>query len=149
MTEPEYEHAAASEAAAGGALRQLEEGGWEWTSSALEPLPGGLGGLHGLSTLLCRRVLGITPPAPPCSHTTASAHLTCAVNVCVCAGFEADPLYPEYSTDFFDGQHMVLRGSEPYTHPSLRRRSFRNWYQPLYPYVLAKFRLVRDISKSE
>ena len=40
LTEPEYEHAAASEAAASGALRQLEEGGWEWTGSMLIPLPG-------------------------------------------------------------------------------------------------------------
>lgn len=66
-----------------------------------------------------------------------------------CAGFEADPLYPEYSVDFFDGQHAVLRGSGPYTHPSLRRGSFRNWYQPLYPHVFGKFRVVRDAPGSE
>ena len=75
LAEPEYEHAAASEAAASGALRQLEEGGWEWTGSALQPLPGGPvgGGLHVLSRLLCQRVFGITPPAAayPCQHTTA------------------------------------------------------------------------------
>lgn len=40
LTEPEYEHAAASEAAASGALRQLEGGGWEWTGSTFGPLPG-------------------------------------------------------------------------------------------------------------
>lgn len=57
--------------------------------------------------------------------------------------FRADPLYPEFSADFFaGGDHYVLRGAGPYTHPSLARRSFRNWYQRLYPAVLAKFRLV-------
>lgn len=60
------------------------------------------------------------------------------------AGFSPDPLYPEYSTDFFDGEHYVLKGSSPYTHPSMRRTSFRNFYQHLYPYVPAKFRLVFD-----
>ncbi|KAK2078002.1 hypothetical protein QBZ16_003870 [Prototheca wickerhamii] len=59
-------------------------------------------------------------------------------------GFSPDPLYPEYSTDFFDGEHYVLKGSSPYTHPSMRRTSFRNFYQRLYPYVPAKFRLVFD-----
>lgn len=60
-------------------------------------------------------------------------------------GFQADPEYPEYSNDFFDGCHFVLKGSSPYTHPSLRRDSFRNFYQKHYPYVLAKFRLVRYV----
>lgn len=59
-------------------------------------------------------------------------------------GFKVDPLYPEYSVDFFDGFHYVLRGSSPYTHPSLKRRSFRNFYQRQYPWVMAKFRLVYD-----
>ncbi len=59
-------------------------------------------------------------------------------------GFQVDPLYPEYSADFFDGNHYVLKGAGPYTHPSLRRDSFRNFYQRQYPYVLAKFRLARD-----
>lgn len=60
-------------------------------------------------------------------------------------GFKADPLYPEYSTDFFDGCHFVLRGSSPYTHPSMCRRSFRNYYQRQYPYMFAKFRIVKDL----
>lgn len=42
MSEAEWELAAASEAAASGAVQQLEAGGWEWTASAFGPLPGGL-----------------------------------------------------------------------------------------------------------
>ena len=60
-------------------------------------------------------------------------------------GFQPDPLYPEYSTDFFDDCHFVLRGSCPYTHPSVRRLSFRNYYQKQYPHMFAKFRIVKDV----
>ena len=59
------------------------------------------------------------------------------------AGFAPSPLYPEFSADFFDGEHFVLRGASPYTHPCLRRTSFRNFFQANYPFVFAKFRLVR------
>ena len=58
-------------------------------------------------------------------------------------GFQAMPDYPEYSTDFFDGKHYVLKGSSPYTDPAMTRPSFRNFYQAQYPYVFAKFRLVQ------
>lgn len=59
-------------------------------------------------------------------------------------GFQPDPGYPEYSTDFFDGIHYTLKGSSPYTHSSMVRRSFRNFYQANYKYVFAKFRVVFD-----
>jgi len=59
-------------------------------------------------------------------------------------GFVADPLYSEYSVDFFDGCHYVLKGSCPYTHPSIRRTSFRNYYQRQYANMFAKFRIVKD-----
>lgn len=62
-------------------------------------------------------------------------------------GFEAMAEYPEYSADFFDDCHFVVKGSSPYTHNSLIRRSFRNYYQKEYPYVFAKFRVCRDASK--
>jgi len=39
-------------------------------------------------------------------------------------GFEAMSEYPEYSTDFFDGCHYVVKGSSPHTHASLIRQSF-------------------------
>lgn len=57
-------------------------------------------------------------------------------------GFAIDPLYPGYSKDFFDGKHFVMKGAAPTTPARLRRRSFRNWFQPNYPYVHAKFRCV-------
>ncbi len=57
-------------------------------------------------------------------------------------GFDAMPEYPGYSRDFFHGAHYVLRGASWATDRALVRRTFRNWYQPHYPYVFAKFRLV-------
>ncbi|KAF9426949.1 hypothetical protein BGZ94_005742 [Podila epigama] len=57
--------------------------------------------------------------------------------------FETSALYPGYSTDFFDGKHMVVLGASWATHPRIaERRSFRNWYQANYPFVFAGFRMV-------
>ncbi len=50
--------------------------------------------------------------------------------------------YPGYSADFFDGQHLVILGGSWATDRALTRRSFRNWFQPHYPYVFATFRTV-------
>jgi ergothioneine biosynthesis protein EgtB len=52
--------------------------------------------------------------------------------------------YKEYSADFFDGKHFVLKGGSWATARELVRPSFRNWYQAHYPYVFAKFRCVID-----
>ena len=57
-------------------------------------------------------------------------------------GFTPMPSYPVYSSDFFDGQHFVLKGASPATAPQLIRSSFRNWFRRNYPYVYAKFRCV-------
>ena len=57
-------------------------------------------------------------------------------------GFEPMPSYPEYSADFFDGQHYVMKGASPATAQELIRPSFRNWFRRNYPYVYAKFRTV-------
>lgn len=61
-------------------------------------------------------------------------------------GFEVMPSYPEYSADFFDGDHFVVKGASPVTGRDLIRRSFRNWFRPDYPYVYATFRCVRNKS---
>jgi ergothioneine biosynthesis protein EgtB len=53
--------------------------------------------------------------------------------------------YPDYSADFFDGKHFVLKGASWATDSELLRPSFRNWYQAHYPYVFAKFRCVTDV----
>ncbi len=58
------------------------------------------------------------------------------------AGFEAMASYPQYSADFFDGKHYVMKGASPVTARELVRRSFRNWFYDDYPYMYAKFRLV-------
>jgi iron(II)-dependent oxidoreductase len=57
-------------------------------------------------------------------------------------GFTPLPSYPEYSADFFDEAHYVLKGASPVTAGALIRSSFRNWFRPNYPYVFAKFRCV-------
>jgi formylglycine-generating enzyme required for sulfatase activity len=58
-------------------------------------------------------------------------------------GFAAMRSYPEYSADFFDGQHYVMKGASPATARELIRPSFRNWFRGNYPYVYAKFRTAR------
>ncbi len=57
-------------------------------------------------------------------------------------GFTPIPSYPEYSADFFDGAHFVLKGASPATARALLRPTFRNWFRPRYPYVYATFRTV-------
>jgi ergothioneine biosynthesis protein EgtB len=57
-------------------------------------------------------------------------------------GFTPLPGYPGYSADFFDGRHYVLLGGSWATDERLLRPSFRNWFQPHYPYVFAQFRTV-------
>jgi gamma-glutamyl hercynylcysteine S-oxide synthase len=58
------------------------------------------------------------------------------------SGFAPIPSYPEYSADFFDGSHFVLKGASQATARELLRPSFRNWFRPRYPYVYATFRTV-------
>jgi gamma-glutamyl hercynylcysteine S-oxide synthase len=58
-------------------------------------------------------------------------------------GFEPMPSYPEYSADFFDGEHFVMKGASPATAQELLRPTFRNWFRARYPYVYATFRCVR------
>jgi len=59
-------------------------------------------------------------------------------------GFAASPCYPEYSADFFDESHYVMKGASPATARELLRPTFRNWFRPRYPYVYATFRCVRE-----
>jgi ergothioneine biosynthesis protein EgtB len=58
-------------------------------------------------------------------------------------GFRAMASYPEYSADFFDNEHVVMKGASPATARELLRPSFRNWFRARYPYVYATFRCVR------
>lgn len=60
-------------------------------------------------------------------------------------GFEPFPFYKGYSADFFDGRHYVLKGGSPRTAECMLRPSFRNWFQPHYPYVYAGVRLCRSM----
>ena len=58
-------------------------------------------------------------------------------------GFKASEAYPGYSADFFDGNHVVMKGGSTRTAACMLRKSFRNWFQPHYQYVYAGFRCVR------
>ena len=60
------------------------------------------------------------------------------------AGFEPMASYPQYSADFFDGKHYVMKGASPVDRPRARPPQFRNWFRPDYPHVYATFRCVRD-----
>lgn len=59
-------------------------------------------------------------------------------------GFEVFPFYTGYSANFFDGKHFVMKGGSQRTAARMLRRSFRNWFQPHYPYVYAKFRTLEE-----
>jgi formylglycine-generating enzyme required for sulfatase activity len=59
-------------------------------------------------------------------------------------GFAPLASYPQYSADFFDGAHYVVKGASPVTNRNHVRRSFRNWYRSDYPYMYATFRTVSD-----
>jgi formylglycine-generating enzyme required for sulfatase activity len=59
-------------------------------------------------------------------------------------GFEPLATYPQYSLDFFDGEHFVMKGASPVTSRNLVRRSFRNWYRREYPFMYATFRRAWD-----
>jgi formylglycine-generating enzyme required for sulfatase activity len=61
-------------------------------------------------------------------------------------GFRAMASYPQYSADFFDGAHYVMKGASPATAGELLRPTFRNWFRPHYPYVYATFRCARNAS---
>jgi len=62
-------------------------------------------------------------------------------------GFRAFSFYPGYSADFFDDRHFVMKGGSPRTASRMLRPTFRNWFQPHYPYVYAGFRCVSDQSR--
>jgi gamma-glutamyl hercynylcysteine S-oxide synthase len=60
-------------------------------------------------------------------------------------GFKAFPFYPGYSANFFDGRHYAMKGGSARTAGCMLRPTFRNWFQPHYPYVYAGFRCVREM----
>jgi len=59
-------------------------------------------------------------------------------------GFEPLAGYEGYSADFFDDRHFVMLGGSWATDVRLVRRSFRNWFQPHYPYMFSNFHFARD-----
>ena len=59
-------------------------------------------------------------------------------------GFEPFEFYRGYSADFFDGKHYVMKGGSARTDTCMLRRSYRNWFQPHYPYIYSSFRCVEE-----
>jgi len=57
-------------------------------------------------------------------------------------GFKSFPFYAGYSANFFDNQHYVMKGASARTAACMLRRSFRNWFQPHYPFAYAGFRCI-------
>ena len=55
-------------------------------------------------------------------------------------GFSPFP-YDNYSKPWFDNNHFSLRGGSPYTQPSIRRSSFRNFYNPDKRHIFSGLRL--------
>ncbi|KAJ1566719.1 hypothetical protein HK405_008709 [Cladochytrium tenue] len=75
------------------------------------------------------------------TSTTLAAH----------EGYATSVAYPGYTSDFFDGAHAVVGGGASWaTAPRMaRRRAFRNWFQPDYPFAFVGFRLARDAGGEE
>ena len=62
--------------------------------------------------------------------------------------YKVEGTYPNYSIDFFDDEHVVLRGgSWASTGTGYIRPQFRNFYQDIYGYVAAGFRLKLEKKK--
>lgn len=55
-------------------------------------------------------------------------------------GFKAFP-YDNYSRTWFDGNHYSLRGGSRYTHPLIKRPTFRNFYTPEKRHIFTGLRL--------
>jgi iron(II)-dependent oxidoreductase len=58
-------------------------------------------------------------------------------------GFEPFP-YPEYSQEWFDGDHRVLKGGSWATSPPVLRTSFRNFFRRPFRIAFAGLRLAED-----
>ena len=58
-------------------------------------------------------------------------------------GFRPMASYPEYSADFFDGEHFVMKGASPATARELLRPTLPQLVPGRYPYVYATFRCVK------
>lgn len=59
-------------------------------------------------------------------------------------GYKAYP-YDNYSSTWFDGSHISLRGGSAYTHTLIKRPSFRNFYTPEKRHTFSGVRLAQSI----
>jgi iron(II)-dependent oxidoreductase len=125
MTEPEFHRAAYGSRDGVAATAQAPEGFYDF--AGFDPVP-----------------VGAFPPSPFGAFDLVGNGWEWTSTVFApFGGFVPMASYPEYSADFFDRQHYVLKGASPATARELVRPSFRNWFRANYPYVYAKFRTVR------
>jgi formylglycine-generating enzyme required for sulfatase activity len=138
-TEPEWQRAAYGDPAEGASVRPAAR--WPWGDVPPSAVGANVGFRHG---------------SPVAAGSAADAASAWGILDLVGSGWEwtgspfepfrgFHPLsrYPGYSADFFDGRHFVLLGGSWATDATLLRRSFRNWFQPHYPYVFSKLRCAR------
>jgi iron(II)-dependent oxidoreductase len=59
-------------------------------------------------------------------------------------GFRAYP-YREYSEVFFGPDYKVLRGGSWASHPTVTRKTFRNWDYPIRRQIFSGLRTARDL----
>jgi len=133
-TEPEFQRAAYGEPGGG-------ERDQPWGAAPADPARGNFGGVH-------------WDPVPVGSYPSGASAFGVqdlvgngwewtASMFAPFPGFAPMASYPEYSADFFDEAHFVMKGASPATPLGHVRRSFRNWFRPYYPYVYATFRCAR------
>ena len=128
--------------------RRLRDAGRRWSES----IPGvtrppKLGMVTSISSIGIRSPWGAIPAAVALSEWRTLSETVGSGPPPVFApfpGFEPFPFYPGYSANFFDGKHYVMKGASPRTGACMLRRSFRNWFQPHYPFVYASFRCVSN-----
>lgn len=131
MTETEWQLAADSQAAAAGALRQLDTGGWEWTSTLFSPLPGkGKLRMLGREGATKARAAGQSHKGDAARSGKALQGGVCAWNLQFSTGAQRTSS-PVWSTTIFSNDSLIAfscpccRLSARPSVPSVQRRLFR------------------------
>ena len=134
-TEAEWEKAASWDAARGAKRR------YAWGDEAPDAARANFGRRHWGTTPVAAHPHGATPDG--CLDMTGNVWEWTATPFEGFQGFEPFP-YPEYSAEWFDGDHRVLKGGSWATDPSVLRTSFRNFFRRPFRIAFAGIRLAED-----